>query len=224
MSKIYLSPSNQYANTYSYGKTNEQEQCNRIAEYAEIALKRNGYEVKRAPKGQDMNKSISESNKWGADIHIPIHTNAGNGRGPLVMVHSLAEANLKYAKPVYENLIKIAPKGGGYGVRRDIDLLGFTLAEIKNTKAIAVYIEAEFHDSKDLAEWIIKNVEQIGEAICKGICEADGKAYKEETKTLYRIYKAGKQIGAFATLEFALNMAREELKKGNSVEVEVVNK
>ena len=52
--KIYISPSNQDANAYAYGNTNEMEQCNRIAEALEKHLKRNGYEVKRAPKGQDM--------------------------------------------------------------------------------------------------------------------------------------------------------------------------
>ena len=48
--RIYLSPSNQYANTYSYGNTTEMEQCNKIAVAAETALKRCGFTVKRAPK------------------------------------------------------------------------------------------------------------------------------------------------------------------------------
>ena len=38
--KIYLSPSNQYANSYAYGNTTEMEQCNKIAIAAETALKR----------------------------------------------------------------------------------------------------------------------------------------------------------------------------------------
>ena len=105
--KIYLSPSNQDGNLYSYGGTNEMEQCNRIAQAAEKHLERNGYSVKRAPKGQDMNKSISESNQWGADLHIPIHTNAGGGSGPLVMVYSKASGNVKYAQPIYDALLAI---------------------------------------------------------------------------------------------------------------------
>ena len=52
--KVYLSPSNQDNNPYSYGGTNEMAQCNRIAEVAEKYLLRNGFEVKRAPAGQDM--------------------------------------------------------------------------------------------------------------------------------------------------------------------------
>ena len=40
MSKVYLSPSNQDNNPYSYGSTNEMAQCNRIAEAAEKYLDR----------------------------------------------------------------------------------------------------------------------------------------------------------------------------------------
>lgn len=77
--KIYLSPSNQVSNSYAYGNTNEMVQCNRIAEAARVALKRCGFDVKKAPQGQNMNTSINESNNWGADLHIPVHTNAGGG-------------------------------------------------------------------------------------------------------------------------------------------------
>lgn len=200
--KIYLSPSNQNANTYSYGNTNEMEQCNRIAEACEIALKRNGYEVKRAPKGQDMNTSIKESNSWGSDLHVPIHTNAGGSEGSLVMIYSTAKENMKYAKPVYNELLAIT--GAGFGVRLDTDVCGYHLAEVINTKGICIYVEAEFHDNKDLAKWIIENVEAIGEAICKGICKADGKTYKPKEEYFYRV-----QTGAY----LKLSSAEAEVKK-----------
>lgn len=207
--KIYLSPSNQNANTYSYGNTNEMIQCNRIAESAMKHLKRNGYEVKKAPQGQDMNVSIKESNNWGADLHFPIHTNAGGGSGPLVMVYEKAPTNLKYANPVYYELLDIAPEFGGYGVRKDSELLGYTLAEIRNTSAIAVYIEAEFHDNANLAKWIIENVDEIGEAICKGICKADGKTYipDDETEKPNIYYRV--QVGAFRKKTNAEHLKRD---------------
>ena len=210
--KIYLSPSNQNANTYSYGSTNEMEQCNRIAECAEKHLLRNGYEVKRALKGQDMNKSISESNAWGADLHIPIHTNAGGGKGALVMVYSKETNNIKYAEPIYNALRAISPKGGGYGVRLGNEMTSghYMPAELSKTKAIATYIEAEFHDNSDLAKWIINNVNLIGEAIAKGVCMADGKQYLPEvepkTDVFYRV-----QCGAFSEYQNAVKM-RDELK------------
>ena len=76
--KVYLSPSNQDNNPYSYGSTNEMAQCNRIAEAAEKYLLRNGFEVKRAPAGQDMYKSISESNGY-ATISAPFRNTGRTG-------------------------------------------------------------------------------------------------------------------------------------------------
>lgn len=168
--KIYLSPSNQYANTYSYGNTNEMEQCNKIAIAAETALKRCGFEVKRAPKGQNMYTSINESNNFKADVHVCIHTDAGGGKGTTVFVYSNAEANLKYAKPVYNELVKLT--GVGRGIKPN------SLSEVNQTNAKCVYCECEFHDNAERAKWIINNTTKIGEAIAKGICKAFGVTYK----------------------------------------------
>lgn len=222
--KIYISPSNQNANTYSYGNTNEMVQCNKIAEAAEKHLKRNGYEVKKAPQGQDIEVSISESNKWGANVHVCVHTNAGGGKGALVMTYSKAASDMKYAQPVYDALSAISPKGGGYGVMRDVDMYrGETLKEIQKTKAIAVYCECEFHDNADLAKWIVNNVDEIGEAICKGICKADGKTYKtpEEPKSdvFYRV-----QVGAYNNRSGADQLVKELKSKGYDAFVVTVKK
>ena len=174
--RIYLSPSNQYANTYSFGNTTEMEQCNKIAVAAEAALKRCGFTVKRAPKGQNMYTSINESNAFKADVHVCIHTNAGGGRGTNVFVYNNSDTNLKYAKPVYNELVKLT--GNGRGIKTYPEL-----AEINQTNAKCVYCECEFHDNATLAKWIINNTTKIGEAIAKGLCKAFGVAYKTTTST-----------------------------------------
>lgn len=171
MPKIYLSPSNQYANTYSYGNTTEMEQCNKIAVAAESALKRCGFEVKRAPKGQSMYTSINESNNFKADVHVCIHTNAGGGKGTNVFVYNNSDTNLKYAKPVYDELVKLT--GNGRGIKTYPEL-----AEINQTNAKCVYCECEFHDNANLAKWIVNNTTKLGEAIAKGLCKAFGVTYK----------------------------------------------
>lgn len=221
--KIYLSPSNQNGNKYSYGGTNEMEQCNRIAEAAERHLKRNGYKVKRAPKGQDMNQSIRESNQWGADVHIPIHTNAGGGAGPMVMVYSKASGNMKYAQPVYEALLAISPGKKGYGVRIGTEMTAgnYMPSELSDTAAVAIYCECEFHDNQALAEWIIGHTDEIGTAIAKGMCRADRKSYIEEPdgtpKVFYRV-----QVGAFYEKKYAEATAQKLSKDGyNPLIVEV---
>ena len=179
--KIYLSPSNQNSNTYSAGNTNEMEQCNRIAEYAKTALERCGFSVKKAPKGQNMNTSISESNSWGADLHIPIHTNAGGGKGTEVFIYSNSGENKTAGNAIYKRLVEVnATKTARYiGTYR----YGGTLAEIQNTTAIAVYCECEFHDNKTYAQYIINNAQKFGEAICKGVCDYYGVTYKSSTST-----------------------------------------
>lgn len=190
--KIYLSPSNQDGNMYAYGNTNEMEQCNKFADAAKIALERCGFQVKKAPKGQNMRVSISESNSWGADLHIPIHTNAGGGNGTVVFVYSNATTNLKMAKPIYNAVQAVTPGTIDYGVREFADL-----AELNSTNATAVYIEVDFHDNKQIAKWLIENPQTVGEAIAEGVCDGYGVKYvpPEPIKpdVFYRV-----QVGAFS--------------------------
>ena len=176
MSKIYISPSNQNNNPYSYGGTNEMEQCYKIGQACNTALKRCGFTTMIADKGQAMYTSINESNKFKADVHICIHTNAGGGKGAEVMVFEKSATNLKYAQPVYNELSALTGNGRGIKVRAE-------LAEINSTNAICVYCECEFHDNKNLAKWIVNNTTKLGEAIAKGICKGFGVTYKTSTPT-----------------------------------------
>ncbi len=165
--KIYLSPSNQDGNLYEYGHTNECDQCNRIADAAKIALERCGFAVMKAPKGQDMMETIAESNAWGADLHMPIHTNAGGGNGTLCMVFKADKESLKFAKPIYEEVQAVTPGKVDYGVREMP-----WLSELKYTNSMAVYTEVDFHDNSRIAKWIIEHPQTIGEALAKGVCRA----------------------------------------------------
>ena len=170
--KIYLSPSAQPANNYAAGDTNEQAQCNRIAEAAKSALERCGFAVRKAPEGQGYKDSVAESNAWGADLHIPIHTNAGGGAGTVVFVHGGTAKQMQYAKPIYDEVQTASPGTTDYGVRVNSDLY-----ELGYTTATAVYIECEFHDRADLAAWIIEHTTELGEAIARGVCTGAGVPY-----------------------------------------------
>lgn len=170
--KIYLSPSAQPANNYAAGDTNEQVQCNRIAEAAKSALERCGFAVRKAPEGQGYKDSVAESNAWGADLHIPIHTNAGGGAGTVVFVHGGAAKQMQYAKPIYDEVQATSPGTTDYGVR-----VNSGLYELGYTTATAVYIECEFHDRADLAAWIIEHTTELGEAIARGVCTGAGVPY-----------------------------------------------
>lgn len=174
--KIYLSPSNLYKNLYAYGNTNECDQCNRIADAAKTALERCNFAVKKAPRLQDMYVSIKESNEWGADLHMPIHTNgvgpAGKTPGTMCMVYNKSAENLKYARPIYEAVQAVSPGTTDYGVIERPEL-----AELNGTNMTAVYTEVDFHDDPSIAKWIIESPDVIGEALAKGVCKAYGVPY-----------------------------------------------
>lgn len=175
--KIYLSPSAQPANLYAAGNTNEQVQCNRIAEAARAALERCGFDVKKAPEGQSYQANVAESNAWVADIHVPIHTNAGGGHGPIVFIYSRTTARVSLAQPVYDAINAVVPTASGYGVQAKPGLY-----EVANSKAKCVYIECAFHDEQAEAQWIIDNATLLGEEIARGLCKGTGVKYVEPKK------------------------------------------
>lgn len=191
--KIYLSPSCQVNNIYAVGNTNEQEQCNKISEFAKIALERCGFEVKKAPKGQSVAKNINESNIWGADLHISIHTNAFDGQtlgGTLVMIYSNDDENKKAGSSILNAVSSISP-GSDYSLT-----VNKNLAELNSTKAVSVYLECEFHDTEVGANWIINNVKSIGESISKGVCDYYEVTYKSDfSENFNKLYSV--QVGAF---------------------------
>ena len=170
--KIYLSPSDQTANKYAYVGTNEAVQCRRIADALEKALKRCGFAVKNN-KTDSMQARVRESNDWGADLHVPLHTNAYNGKvsGTRIFTYDNSGKGYKCAKKVFRFLAPVTP-----GASESISVYD-DLYEVKYTTAPCVYIESEFHDVAIVAKWIIEHVEDIAEAICKGICAYFGVKY-----------------------------------------------
>lgn len=184
-------------NAYAAGNTTEAEQCHRIGEYAEAALKRNGFDVKLADASQSAEQNVAESNKWGADYHICIHTNAANGKARDVVVFT-ANGNTddKCAVGVYNAIDALDGHKSVYGIR------SANYYEIKYANAKCVYIEAEFHDNAELAKWIIANAERIGEAIAKGFCAGVGKTYiaksnekEEKPMTFNEEFERAKELG-----------------------------
>ena len=172
--KIYLSPSNQNGNTYATGNTNEMAQCDKIAAATSSALKRCGFEVKVGKSGDSMQNRCNESDSFKADIHMPIHTNALNGKTTGgTRVFCIGSKNAEVSKAVLKTLGAISP-GTTDNLTYRTDLY-----EINVPKAVSVYVECEFHDTKTGSDWIRSNTTNIGEAICKGLCNYYGVSYKK---------------------------------------------
>lgn len=170
--KIFLSPSNQSKNYYAAGNTTEAVQCGRIANATADALKRCGFAVKIHHYGT-MAAKVASAESWGADLYLPIHTNAFNGKvsGTRLFYYSTASAGYKACQAIFKTLAPVTP-----GTSENIKAYP-GLYEVKYPSAPVVYIEADFHDVPSVARWIIDHVVDIGEAICKGVCNYYGVKY-----------------------------------------------
>ena len=195
MAKVFLSPSNQYDNVYAYGNTTEGVQCGKIADACKIALERSGVDV-MLMHDESMQIKCAESNKFGADLHVPIHTNAVNGKvmGTLMFCDTAGGKGMAACKAIFARLAPITP-GESENIQVNADYY-----EVRVPAAPTAYIECEFHDTVDGAKWIVENTVLIGETIARGICDYFGVKFVEKPKpvepekkdVLYRV-----QIGAY---------------------------
>lgn len=176
MKKIYISPSSQPHNMYAVGNTNEQEQCRKIAAALKEELERCGFWCYAGLSGT-MYTRAAESDKFGVDLHMPIHTNAFNGivAGLRIMVNQLGGEAEKIARAVMKYLAPVTP-GESDGISAQPQLY-----EIKATDAPCVYIEVGFHDNPEEAQWIIDNTAKIAEMIARGLCEHYAVPYVPES-------------------------------------------
>ena len=170
--RIYISPSSQGDNAYAVGGTNEKEQCEKIAKACVAFLQKHGFQVK-VRYNSDMYVRVAESNAFGADMHVAIHTNATAAHnvtgGTSILLYDLTGERKNAGRAVFDRLPPITP---GSSAERLMAYPGFY--EIKNTNSVCVYCECEFHDTREGAQFIINNTNAIGEAIAKGVCDYYG--------------------------------------------------
>ena len=162
MSKVYLSPSPQ---TYNIGVGNygsESERMTQITEVVRDKLK-SRYDVRVASLNESLEQRASSANNWGADVYVSIHSNAGGGRGCEVFAYSRVAAGAKIAKLIYDRLEKITPSADR-GVKYNSSFY-----ELRATTMPACLVEVAFHDNIEDANFIINNIELIGEEIANGI-------------------------------------------------------
>lgn len=175
MPKVFLSPSNQYDNRYAYGDTTEAVQCGKIAEACRAALERSGVTVKLM-HDESMQEKCAASNAFGADLHVPIHTNAFNGTvsGTRMFCFNSNGEGMKACKAIFNRLAPVTP-GTSENIRVDASLY-----EVRVAAAPTAYIECEFHDNPTASKWIVENTGLIGETIARGICDYLGVTFQEK--------------------------------------------
>ena len=206
MKKIYVSPSDQTANTYAAGNTTEAIQCRKIAEKLVEALTRCGFDAKTNTTA-GMKERVAESNAWGADLHICVHTNACNKSvsGTRIFCYSMESNGYKACKSVMETLAPITP-GTSDGISARPELY-----ETRATNCPCVYVEVDFHDVAEVALWIIANTGDIAEAIAKGVCNYYGAKYKGAPQE--RQNEPNDEVHRYNKLEDMPTWARAEIQQ-----------
>lgn len=194
MYKIFLSPSNQFENKYAGMNTSEGEQMGKVAQALQKALVRCGFGVLMIHDAT-MAAKVQAADKYGADLYIPIHSNACNGKvsGTRMFCWSKKETGYYACCDIAKHLFPLTP-GTSENITEAKDLY-----EVRNPKAPTAYIEVDFHDVPEVARWIVDHIEDIAEAICKGVCDYFAVPYVEpKPDKLYRV-----QVGAFRNRENA---------------------
>ena len=181
MSKIwYISPSCQKANIGAGDYGSEMEQMYLLAYEITPHLDRAGVSFIVPERNMDLTGRCKESNEVGAYFHIALHSNAGGkglARGPVALYYS------EKGKIMGGKLVAALLALGQESNRSSHLVEQKNLYELKKTKAPAVLLEVDFHDSVDGVEFITNRRHEIAEAIARIIIQEDGKDFVPETSS-----------------------------------------
>jgi hypothetical protein len=212
--KVFLSPSNQPNNRCALGHS-EKEHCEELAHKLSILLNQRGIETKFRNTSKTLTVAVNEANAWGADLYLPMHTNAlnGNVRGSR-FGYASGRGDSKSACEVFQkNFRKIYPS--------DVKLSIYTFSESTRPKCPSVYCETVFHDNLDDAQWYHANMDRIAQNFVESIVkviEAPTEPPVEEVMYLARVntqYDEG--ISLWSTTSKDKRLIR--VPKGEVVEV-----
>lgn len=178
--KVFLSPSDHGVgqNKCLHKDCYEDKHTRPIAEVCAKYLKDSGIDVKIGTANQSLSQRCQDSDKFGADLHVPIHTNAWSDPELRYLMFMFYADKAKYRKvfnavtpemeAVYPGNVKSV-----FSVRTD-------LAEVAWPNAITMYCELGFHTNQKDCDEFIHNPEVVGKALAKGICKYYGLPFNEE--------------------------------------------
>ena len=179
MSKIwYLSPSCQGANIGVGDYGSEMEQMYRLVYEITPHLDRAGVSFSVPEQTESIQQRCVSSNELCAVFHLALHSNAGGkglARGPVAYYYS--DAGKALAEKLIQGLLSLGQKSN----RSSHLIQNKTFYELRKTKAPAVLLEIDFHDSVGGVEFITKRRMEIARQIAKVIIEEDGKEFVPET-------------------------------------------
>ena len=161
--KVYLNPSVQTKNLYVNNLGTEAEHMNDIVEYMVKELITVSYiSLKYNLNFLSLGESIKDSNNYGSEIHLSLHSNAGGGQGSEIYTPIGKSHFGSYIYNEYTSKIGDFKKRG---VKETS-----ALYEIKNAKAEnRALLELLFHDNVKEANFIVNNKKKIANILTQGI-------------------------------------------------------
>lgn len=169
---IFLSPSSQFDNRYTGVNTTEGIQMNELAKILKTKLEAAGYRVYLPDSNTTYKERAELSNKVDADIHIPLHSNAGGGTGTRIFYNGTIQGSKELSTAIFKYLGALTNSNSpGIAYLSDDSKASTPYYEIRVPKAEMAYIEVEFHDISEKAKWIVNNKDTMANAITKGIIE-----------------------------------------------------
>ena len=162
MKSIYLSPSTQENNVGAGNYGTEEQRMNEIMDLIENQL-RGHYILYRNRPNMTLQQVVADSNAKNPDLHFALHSNAGGGSGAECWICAKGGQAERFANRLYEELSALTP-GKDRGVK-----VSTSLYEVNKTKAPAVILEVDFHDTPEGAAWILANKEAIARACVRAI-------------------------------------------------------
>jgi len=153
-------------------------EATRMREVAKIAaqfLKLWGYDVRVSPlafvalnEPQDFYSAIRYSNRFGADLHVCLHSNTTPGT--ITFFHGGSTDGKRLATCMQRRIAPISPKKD-LGVRADTTIYQSGFAELRLTAATSCLVELFSHVDRVEVRHFLKNRESYGLAIAWAVCD-----------------------------------------------------
>ncbi len=166
--KVYISPSNQHRNlgVSEVGYTNEMDEMNDVANYVVERLEQFGVKVYRNNSSGNINLWLKDSNYYGVDVHLAIHSNASNEHdnyGVETWIHNETSNTFSLGNIIQENLSSIYPYKELENYNRGVKYANGALGEVNdNYLPFGILVEVAHHDYKNDALWMMQNKKLIG--------------------------------------------------------------
>ena len=190
MKKIYTNPGHSDKDPGAVGYETERQLNVKVTQYMnEYLLANYECEVKSSTGAMGLTDVCNDANKWGANLFVSNHFNAGKGDGYEALVYNQKRVELGR---IFEKYVKEAGQNSrGVKLRPD-------LAVLKNTNMPAVLNEGAFVDNlKDIQDWNDDaELKKLGEAYAKAAAEFLGLEKKVQPKSVYYVHYST-NIGPF---------------------------